>query len=423
MAKIVEQVDVNGNIVNDYDTSLSVKALFEVISNSFPSIYKDDDGMICGEINGKGFAIRAKNITYLGHPHPLYKKRIQIAGDLQQFYRIALEKGRIPILLGVYTYGDNTVFCDFSIEDFIGKKAHNSSAHVYTSDLSAATTDNYYYKEDYFGNRITAFSRKGVQVFLNEKLGIQNDKNDNGSEQYEYRFDEDELKVAEEPFTYDVDLEVGKINRIIMEFFHTTNKKWYGIDCYKTMIEANYRNKYQPEWPGFFLEFEFERYLNSNNYNSIIQFAQDKRKNGIDLDLFFPTLRMYGDLKAHSSNSRGIQGNDWETVFGLIDRPTRNNHIYYVVCEHDTMKDSECNYEVTFFWNKAQEKDNLMSYSKKMKNSVELTHAYIFDINRENKQFLKKFGQGVNSNGKPRKPKIMIEQDNYSDFLLEESAL
>ena len=58
-----------------------------------------------------------------------------------------------------------------------------------------------------------------------------------------------------------------------------------------------------------------------------------------------------------------------------------------------------------------------------MKNSVELTHAYIFDINRENKQFLKKFGQGVNSNGKPRKPKIMIEQDNYSDFLLEESAL
>ena len=423
MAKIVEQVDVNGNIVNDYDTSLSVKALFEVISNSFPSIYKDDDGMICGEINGKGFAIRAKNITYLGHPHPLYKKRIQIAGDLQQFYRIALEKGRIPILLGVYTYGDNTVFCDFSIEDFIDKKAHNSSAHVYTSDLSAATTDNYYYKEDYFGNRITVFSRNGVQVFLNEKLGIQNDKNDNGSEQYEYRFDEDELKVAEEPFTYGVDLEVGKINRIIMEFFHTTNKKWYWIDSYKTMIEANYRNKYQPEWPGFFLEFEFERYLNSNNYNSIIQFAQDKRKNGIDLDLFFPTLRMYGDLKAHSSNSRGIQGNDWETVFGLIDRPTRNNHIYYVVCEHDTMKDSECNYEVTFFWNKAQEKDNLMSYSKKMKNSVELTHAYIFDINRENKQFLKKFGQGVNSNGKPRKPKIMIEQDNYSDFLLEESAL
>ena len=107
--------------------------------------------MICGEYKGRKYAIRAKNITYLGHPHPLYKKRIQISDDLQSFYKEALQKGCVPILLGVYTCGDNTVFCDFNIEDYIEKKAHNSSAHVYTNDLANATIDGYFYKEDYHG--------------------------------------------------------------------------------------------------------------------------------------------------------------------------------------------------------------------------------------------------------------------------------
>ena len=420
MAKIVEQVDIDGNIVNDYDTSLSVKALFEVISNSFPFIYKDEDGMICGEVDGKRYSIRAKNITYLGHPHPAYKKRIQIAGDLQEFYRRSIEKKRKPILLGVYTHGDNTLFCDFNIDDFIGKKAHNSSAHVYTSDLSSATIDDYYYKEDFFGNRITVFSPKCVNVFLSEKL---DDQSKAPLEEYDFGSKDNEKIVAEKQLAYDINYEVDKISSKVKEFFNATQKKWSGIDCYKIMIEADYRNKYQPEWPGFYLEYEFERYINTNNLTNIIQYAQDKRKGGVDLDLYFPTIQMYGDLKAHSSTSHGIQGNDWKTVFGLIEGPNENGHIYYIVCEHNTQKDSDCNYEVTLFWNAIQEKDDLMSYSKRMKNNVELTSAYILDINNQNKHFIKKFGQGINSNGKPRKPKIMIEQDNVSYFLIMESKL
>ena len=88
------------------------------------------------------------------------------------------------------------------------------------------------------------------------------------------------------------------------------------------------------------------------------------------------------------------------------------SHIYYIVCEHSTEKDSLHDYEVTKYWNTAQGKSNLMSYHKRMKNSVALKRVYILDINNSNKEYLSQFKQGINSNGKPREPKIMIEQDN-----------
>ena len=436
--KKVEQVDIDGNIFLDYDTSLSKKGLLYSISNAFPAIYIDEDGLICGKYKGKKYAIRAKNITYLGHPHPLHKKRIQIANDLQLFYKSATQKGYVPILLGVYTCGENTVFCDFNIDDYVGKKAHNSSAHVYTTDLANATVDGYFYKEDTFGNKITVFNSRAVNAVLEEKLNYgptDQSKDDlmkdhqmhvlDTEENFQLDFDSEigNIEMANDGFQYDMDFEISSIENVVMEFFSCTNLHWHGIECYKAMIAANYRNKYQPEWPGFFLEFTFENYLNSKGLTNIIQYAQDKTKGGIDLDLYFPRIDMYGDLKAHSSNSNAIQGNDWATIFNIINDPVKNNHIYYVVCEHDTCKDSDFEYEVTYFWNKAQGKANTMSYHKRMKNNVQLTHAYIFDINNNNKQHLTKFKQGLNSNGKPREPKIMIDHDNFKHFILAEKTL
>ena len=204
------------------------------------------------------------------------------------------------------------------------------------------------------------------------------------------------------------------------DFFEQEQKQWNGIECYKKMIESDYRNKYQPEWAGFFLEYEFEYYIKNKKLNNLVTYAQDKTDKGIDLDLYFPTLECYGDLKAHSDYSKGIQGNDWDTVFSIIDDPTKSGHIYYVVCEHSTVKDKDCNYEVTYYWNKTRNKENLMSYSSRMKNSIELKKAYILDINKDNKQYLTMFKQGVNSNGQLRAPKIMIEHDKLDKFLIKE---
>lgn len=68
------------------------------------------------------------------------------------------------------------------------------------------------------------------------------------------------------------------------------------------------------------------------------------------------------------------------------------------------------------FWNRAQGKSNLMSYQKRMKHHVVLTKMHILDINNSNKHFLSMFRQGVNSNGKLREPKIMIDHDMISKF-------
>lgn len=406
MAFLVEQVNTDGTIVCDYDQTLSVRALYERIVTYFPGIYRDEDGIICGVYQGRKYSIRAKNVSYLGNPHPVFKKRIQIANDLKEFYQASLAKGYRPILLGVYTYKQTVLFCAFRIEDFIYKKAHNSSAHVYSSDLSDAAEHDYFQKTDYFGNQITVFSPKGVEVFLRELF-------------------ENTGQTWGTPDLFSVDVSNPMPQHIVQEiltFFQDVHKEWHGIDCYRQMIAANYRNKYQPEWAGFYLEFLFEQYLVEHQLQDDIRYAQDKSKNGIDLDLYFPTIGCYGDLKTHSIESRGVQGNDWDTVFSLIDGNPRG-HLYYLVCEHETIKDRVCNYEVTEYWNRALHKENLRSYGGRMKNQVTLADFYLLDINDGNKQFLSQFKQGINSNGKPRAPKIMVERDQFKNFAIAKMPL
>ena len=198
------------------------------------------------------------------------------------------------------------------------------------------------------------------------------------------------------------------------EFFTSMFKEWIGIDCYREMIENKYNNKFQPEWPGFYLEFKLEKYLNENHKTDIIRYWHNKKKGDIDLDLYFPKLGIYGDLKTHSLNSRAIQGNDYETIMKLIDKQS----IYYVVCGHETEKDKNHDFVVTEFWNKAQNKTDLHSYGNKMKYSIKITKYYILELNKYNKKYLEIFKQGKNSDGKPREPKIMIPEKNIENFIV-----
>lgn len=453
---LVEQVVKEGYVIEAYDESLSPSEILKEIKETFPNIttYASDPKIILGEHNGHKFAIRCKNVTYLGNPHPHYKKRIQISDDLFHFYNTAVSLDAKPILLGIYKCGDNVIFVDFKIDTYINKTAHNSSAHIYVSDLAAATVDGYFQKIDYFDNTITAIRPDMVNVYLNDLFegdretiaerpseselgekestsGLENSPVVNNAQKYElpelvsllaHQADGHEKDIDTYVATYP---EVFKSDIVpkIRDFFEDEDKEWYGIDCYKKMIAANYRNKYQPEWVGFFLEYEFEKYLADNHLHYLITYAQDKKDGGIDLDLFFPTIESYGDLKAHSEESRGIQGNDWNTIFGIISGQDEKSHIYYIVCEHSTEKDSLYDYEVTKFWNTTLKKSDIMSYSSRMKNNVRLKRMYILDINYSNKEYLTQFRQGINSDGKPRAPKIMIEQDNLGHFIIDEMTL
>ncbi len=379
----VEQINENYEVVEDYGEILSKNEMVEILLKNFKTTeYKD--GCLYGEKSGKKYCIYFKNISYLGTPHPVFKKRIQIGDNFKDVHRENVEKGIQTLLLGVYKYKRTLLFVDFDITKYATNKAHNSSAHVYTLDFKNGLLFGVFQKEDMNKNLITVFTPENVKCYLTSKM------------------------------VGGVDLRL-KFIAILDNFYTNLSKNWHGISAYKEMINAKFNNAYQPEWPGFYHEYKLDEYIkNHPASNNDIQYKQNKKTGEIDLDLFFPQVNTYGDLKAHSNDSGGIQGNDWDTIMSVIDK----NSVYYVVLNHDTERDRDHNYEVTIFWNTQLGKDNLLSYANKMKNSVKLTSYYVLEINRFNKQYLDVFHQGHNSDGSPRNPKIQIKSKNINNFLI-----
>lgn len=380
----VEQITYDSEVVLDYDQSLSKSELQELLCNSFPNSWIEN-GFVYGKYCDKTYCIYYKNITYLGTPHPLLKKRIQIGDNFKNLYIENKQKNIITFLLGVYSYEGINIFVDFDISNYCVGKSHNSSAHVYINDLKNTLRYGVFQKKDARKNIITGFMKGNVPKYLKSKI------------------------------EGDFDLRLDFV-KYFDDFFEKINKTWYGIDCYKEMGDSNFPNKYQPEWPGFYFEYKFSKYICLNKIKNHIQYSQNKKKDDIDLDLYFPQISCYSDLKCHSNDSKGIPGNDLPTIQKVL----KFSSVYYIVCNHNTKRDKDCNNEVTIYWNRCLNKTKLLSYSNKMKNTVFLTSYRILEINRYNMKYLDVFNQGHNSNGKPRVPKIQIKDKNINNFLIHE---
>lgn len=377
-----EQINENLEIIMDYGEILSKDELVEILLSNFPHT-ENKDGVLYGEKEGKKFCIYFKNISYLGIPHPFFKKRIQIGDNFKKIYKENTKQGIQTLLLGVYKYKSTLLFADFDITMYATNKSHNSSAHIYTIDLKNGLLFGVVQKEDVRKNLITVFTPDNVERYLTSKI------------------------------VGGVDLRLEFI-AILDDFYSSLAKEWNGISCYQEMIDAGFNNAYQPEWPGFYHEFKLQEYLKNHPTITALQYKQNKKKGEIDLDLFFPQANTYGDLKAHSNDSGGIQGNDWDTVMSVIEKKS----IYYVVVNHDTERDRDHDNEVTIYWNQQLGKKDLHSYANKMKHSVRLTSYYVLEINKGNAEFLDEFKQGHNSNGDPRQKKIQINKKNLDKFLI-----
>lgn len=376
-----EQITKSGIVINDKAEILTDKELQSIILKYFDGTQVCDK-KIYGTYRNKKYCIYYKNISYLGNPWPLHKKRIQIAKSFSELYEENSKKGITTLIIGVYSYKENIILVDFQIK----QRGKNSSAHVYSNDLRHATINGYFKKNDNMGNVIIAFNptkRKIIEAYLEEKLYNEN--------------------LMDLPFISYFD-----------NFFDDIDKNLNGIRCYKEMSNDNYNNARQSEWAGFYIEYKLEQYLNKFDVSTLIQFLHNKSKGQIDLDLYFPQNQCYGDLKTHSNDSKGILGNDLQTIKKLINKSS----IYYIVCNHDTEKDKDYNYEVTIFWNKLCNKDNLYSYGEKMKHSIKITDYQILEINKFNGRYLGIFNQGINSNQKSRTPKIQIKERDINNFLI-----
>ncbi len=378
----VEQI-YEGKVIEDYSEILSKTELKNILVNLFPNTVEKNNGCLYGNHRGKNYCIFYKNISYLGIPHPIYKKRIQLPLSFKSLYEDNKSNNIETLVLGVYKYKDNILLCDFDPKTYVNRKSHNSSAHVYTIDLMNGERNGLFVKKDIRGNIITVFNSVNVINYLDKKL-----------------MNQDNTKI--------------EVFDTLDEFFNSMAKEWFGLEAYAEMIENNYRNKFQPEWPGFYLEYKLEEFLKDTNKENIITFYQDRSIGGVDLDLKFPKLGFYGDLKAHTITSSGIQGNDYETIMNLLE----NQSVYYVVANHETEKDKEHDNIVTKYWNQQQNKDNLLSYSNKMKYSVKIKSYYILELNKYNKKYIDIYHQGKNSDGSPRNPKISISIKNINNFLV-----
>lgn len=385
---VVEQVDKFGHIVHDFGEILTPQEMRSAALQHFPNSY-ELGSEVFGEINGKKYALYLKNISYLGNPHSINKKRIQIPGSFREVYRCNKAQGIETLLIGVYYYNGHTMFCDFNTSQYLSNTLNNSSAHVHTLDLQYGTTQGIFSKTDMKGNRVSVCTPDKVKQMLAERL-------------------------FETPQT-----QLGFVT-VFDDFFSTLQPQWFGIDCYKEMWKAQFTNANQAEWPGFYLEYKFGDFSQKNDISNIVCMDADKVAGGIDLDLYFPREECYGDLKAHSSGSSGIPGNDFMTVERVLD----TGKLYYVVCFHDTQKDKEFDFEVTRYWNHKLNKTNPLSYGTRMKHSIQLKRYAILEINQYNKVHLSAFNQGRNSGkGDVRAPKIMINKREIDTFLIHTKRL
>ena len=81
----VEQVTNNGEVVIDYGEVLDNREINEIVINSFNGTYLKD-GNILGRYDKTDFCLYIKNINYLGNPHPIFKKRIQIPDTFKNLF-------------------------------------------------------------------------------------------------------------------------------------------------------------------------------------------------------------------------------------------------------------------------------------------------------------------------------------------------
>ena len=339
--------------------------------------------------NGKQYILLHRAVHYLGNPHPIFKKRVQLPSWYKSFCEDVKRK-RLSYdirFIGIYHYQGAVVFVDFLKDTYLKKIVHNSSAHIYTNDLFQALTNGVFHKEDSFGNHIYAIRGNKLATYLGGKESGQN---------------------------------------ILLSLFERFNNgftfgHWLKVlPTVKEMEKAKWPEWRQTEWPGWYLEYKFNQFTIDNNTspNIIYTGQSNKRRNAgdFDFDIWFKKAQFYGDLKASDISAKEAPGNDQTTFVECINMFGR---FWYVIYEHETQKDSEANgYKEVRDYNHYMGKEDL-SYAKRLKTGVRFVKMTILELNRINfREALSEFNQGHQPDGSARNPKFMIKKKDIDRFVI-----
>lgn len=389
-----EQIAPNLSLTIDYDMPLrstnDILNTFNKYLNNACEIEKFNGTKIVYKYchNGITDYFLTGAITYLSKPHPIFKKRLQLKKWFKDFYdKYKYNKDTRIHLIGIYHYEELVVFVEFNIEDYVYRKMNSSAAHVYINDIYQAITNEVFKKTDRNGNHVVSIAGRNFNKYLSNNA-FEND-----------------------------------LFSIFRNFNNEFNfNEW--IQASDAIIEMKNDNWYQwrgAEWPGWLLEYKISKYLREKKYdNYIVYIGNKKDASMLDFDLFFVKGKFYGDLKSSDINEKNAPGNDQENVLSAINRDSK---IWYIIYEHETIKDIHRNNEMAIARMKLigeqYKPGDKISYSRRMKHSVKFKKMNIFELNRINmNDALRIFNQGHQPDGNFRKPKFLINKTNIDNCIV-----
>lgn len=396
-----EQLRPDLCVVEDYEQTLTKKELIEIFTETlgekhitYKSIASKQVNAIDYQSNGKKQLIIFKNISYLGHPHPLHKKRIQMS--LQ--HEIALNEYQHIYddirIIGVYHYDGLIMFADFNVANH-GRKFNNTSLHININDLYLGLKHKCFQKIDKNGNELSVVPSKYFKQYLDGTLETE----------------ENELFSLFKRFNQEMQFD-----------------EWITImEALPFMYENGGQYK-QGEWPGFYLENKFSLFITENQLEQIAKYTAFNHKkedwqNGIfDFDVFFPKQQFYGDLKASDITKKVAPGNDQESFLECLNQYEK---FWYIIYEHETKLDKQehpeeyigTRYRTDFIAEKEQTQNKKpLSYKERLKYSICFKSMKILELNRVNfRKALIEFNQGKQPSGATRKPKFNIYKNIEDD--------
>jgi hypothetical protein len=393
-SELVDQIRPSGQVVSARDVPLNNTEKDRLLKDALPEAVAERFAGV-RVVRFRDQIILKKQVTHLGKPHPRFKKRIQIPPRWLEVHEKASAEGLTTRFVGIYHFGPVTIFVDFDPSTFLLRKANNSAAHVSTNDLYQAQVAGKFSRVDRNGNRLTSVRADRFASYLR-----------NGG-------------LPSAPWI--------EVFRAFNAGFLKTGQL-QAINAVKEMHAASWPDRFQSEWPGFYLEFRLDSFLCQRNLQHVVKYQKNKKKAEYDYDLLFyrspGRISYYGDLKASDVATCEAPGNDANTLARCLKKFRR---FWYVIYEHETTCARDKGDIATRAWNelrrslghKPKGRYSPLSYKSRFKESVRFVKMSILELNQANASMvLGEFKQGRQPDGASRALKVMIKKRNIDNFLI-----
>lgn len=416
---VVEQV-LNQKIVNDIDKT--IRSYDEKINILSSGKKKDVDFLwsknknqpyeLVYTVKDKTIKVHCyvSSVSYLGIPHPKYKKRMQLSLSADKSYlkKVNITE-EIVLLLGLYVYDEsNPIIVAWDVKD--NRKAGKSkSSHVYVNDILYAMKNGVLQRADKYKNNVYCFKPEYFTEFIeynseypNFDISFINYLKIKGYAAKEYLFFDDIFNFISKKKT---------ANTIT----------WDGKECIKEMKKNDYSKWKETEWQGFYFEYLMEKLFNYDDFAAL-----EKTKKVLEIPgpkygktRFDSFYNIPWDFKVHSNRTRKVPANDFESVRKGIEEYGKVGFI--IICG-----DAEIEMDKEFSEWRNSFKGGLSQYQLKNIN-MEKKHrklkasfkpkellAIVIDENNicRHGEFQKDM---INSNDNLRNNKLEINLDNISE--------